>query len=185
MKLFNKTTAAVLMAVLAAGVEAKTSGECGPLSNTASTRMLKWGNCTMEVIVTVEGQVATLEGQVSTLEGQVAKLETVKADIKYIDDKLARKADKIYVDDKLAQKANKTDLAATAALSGLFQPYNVGKVNITAALGGYDSYSALAVGAGYRANENFAVKAGVATGFQRGAEGKRGVMYNIGANYEF
>ena len=53
-------------------------------------------------------------------------------------------------------------MAAQAALSGLFQPYSVGKFNATAALGGYGSKSAVAIGAGYRVNPNLAFKAGAA-----------------------
>lgn len=71
--------------------------------------------------------------------------------------------------------------ASQAALSGLFQPYNVGKFNLSVALGGYESEQAMALGTGYRFNENFAMKAGVATdvgGFDH-------VTYNIGANFEW
>ena len=49
--------------------------------------------------------------------------------------------------------------AMSAATSNLFQPYNVGKFNLSAAVGGYNSENAVAVGSGYRFNENVAVKA--------------------------
>ncbi|EFE9472170.1 hypothetical protein GBH05_25970, partial [Escherichia coli] len=52
--------------------------------------------------------------------------------------------------------------AQSAALSGLFQPYSVGKFNATAALGGYSDKQAVAVGVGYRFNEQTAAKAGIA-----------------------
>ncbi|EQB6624192.1 YadA C-terminal domain-containing protein, partial [Escherichia coli] len=52
--------------------------------------------------------------------------------------------------------------AQSAALAGLFQPYSVGKFNATAALGGYSDKQAVAVGVGYRFNEQTAAKAGVA-----------------------
>ncbi|OOR99459.1 hypothetical protein B0186_07485 [Canicola haemoglobinophilus] len=77
-------------------------------------------------------------------------------------------------------KEVKVGLATQAALAGLFQPYNVGKVNVTAAVGGYKSKSAVAVGMGYRVNTKFAAKAGVAVGF-----GKGNAAYNVGVNYEF
>lgn len=73
----------------------------------------------------------------------------------------------------------KRGLAAQAALNGLFQPYNVGKLNLTAAVGGYKSQTAVAVGTGYRYNENIATKAGVA--FTRGG----GATYNVGVNFEW
>lgn len=70
-------------------------------------------------------------------------------------------------------------LAASAALNGLFQPYGVGKLNITAAMGGYQSTQAVAVGTGYRFNENIAVKTGVAY------TGSNDVMYNMAFNLEW
>ena len=72
-------------------------------------------------------------------------------------------------------------MAAQAALSGLFQPYSVGKFNATAALGGYGSKSAVAIGAGYRVNPNLAIKAGAAIN----TSGDKKGSYNIGVNYEF
>ncbi|EIY3154001.1 YadA-like family protein, partial [Escherichia coli] len=52
--------------------------------------------------------------------------------------------------------------AQSAALAGLFQPYSVGKFNATAAVGGYSDRQAVAVGMGYRFNEQAAAKAGTA-----------------------
>ena len=72
-------------------------------------------------------------------------------------------------------------MAAQAALSGLFQPYSDGKFNATAALGGYGSKSAVAIGAGYRVNPNLAFKAGAAIN----TSGNKKGSYNIGVNYEF
>ena len=68
--------------------------------------------------------------------------------------------------------------AQSAALSGLFQPYSVGKFNATAAVGGYSDQQALAVGVGYRFNEQTAAKAGVA--FSDGD-----ASWNVGVNFEF
>ena len=85
----------------------------------------------------------------------------------------------------LDNRVNKLDkdlkrgLAAQAALTGLFQPYTVGKANFTAAVGGYKSQTAVAVGTGYRYNQNIATKAGVA--FTQGG----GVTYNAGVNFEW
>ncbi|EGY52690.1 YadA C-terminal domain-containing protein [Neisseria shayeganii] len=87
---------------------------------------------------------------------------------------------------QLSQRLNDLDravqrgLAAQAALSGLFQPYGVGKVNLSAALGGYRSQTAVAVGAGYRFNEMLAAKTGVAFNVRGG-----GVSYNLGVNLEW
>ena len=87
--------------------------------------------------------------------------------------------------DHLDNRVNKLDkdlkrgLAAQAALTGLFQPYTVGKANFTAAVGGYKSQTAVAIGTGYRYNQNSATKAGVA--FTQGG----GVTYNAGVNFEW
>ena len=72
-------------------------------------------------------------------------------------------------------------LATQAALSGLFQPYSVGRFNVTASFGGYKSEQALAVGAGYRATQQFAVKAGLATNLKSGGT----PAYNVAVDYEF
>ena len=79
------------------------------------------------------------------------------------------------------RKETRQGLAAQAALSGLFQPYSVGKFNVTAAFGGFKSDTAVAVGAGYRFNENFAAKAGLAVGTSSGGS----ASYNVGVNYEW
>ncbi|WP_075916795.1 YadA-like family protein [Haemophilus parainfluenzae] len=87
--------------------------------------------------------------------------------------------------DHLDNRVNKLDkdlkrgLAAQAALTGLFQPYTVGKANFTAAVGGYKSQTAVAIGTGYRYTQNIATKAGVA--FTQGG----GVTYNAGVNFEW
>lgn len=72
-------------------------------------------------------------------------------------------------------------LASTAALSGLFQPYGVGKFNLTAGVGGYTSESALAIGSGYRFDESVAIKAGVSTS----TSNTSAIMYNTSVNYEW
>ncbi len=68
--------------------------------------------------------------------------------------------------------------AQSAALAGLFQPYSVGKFNATAALGGYSDKQAVAVGVGYRFNEQTAAKAGIAA-----SDGD--ASWNVGVNFEF
>lgn len=73
----------------------------------------------------------------------------------------------------------KRGLASASALSGLFQPYTVGKFNVTAGIGGYRGQVAAAAGFGYRSSEIFAVKAGLATA------GNNTVAYNAAANFEW
>ncbi|GHC07112.1 YadA C-terminal domain-containing protein [Providencia stuartii] len=89
--------------------------------------------------------------------------------------------------DRLDQKVDdlndtmKRGFASQAALNGLFQPYGVGKLNATMALGGYESKTAIAAGTGYRFDENTAVKAGIATN----TDDFKGVTYNVGVNVEW
>lgn len=79
------------------------------------------------------------------------------------------------------RKETRQGLAEQAALSGLFQPYNVGRFNVTAAVGGYKSESAVAIGTGFRFTENFAAKAGVAVGTSSSSS----AAYHVGVNYEW
>lgn len=75
----------------------------------------------------------------------------------------------------------KKGFATNSALSGLFQPYGVGKMNITAGVGGYQDEAAIAVGVGYRVNEKVAIKGGVASSAGNGSS----TMYNASVNFEF
>ncbi|OAV11841.1 YadA C-terminal domain-containing protein [Moraxella catarrhalis] len=100
-----------------------------------------------------DGRISALDTKVNTFDGRITAL-----------------------DSKV-----ENGMAAQAALSGLFQPYSVGKFNATAALGGYGSKSAVAIGAGYRVNPNLAIKAGAAIN----TSGDKKGSYNIGVNYEF
>ncbi|WP_082981217.1 YadA-like family protein [Morganella psychrotolerans] len=89
-------------------------------------------------------------------------------------DKLELRYDEL--DDKMQR-----GFAMSAATANLFQPYNVGKFNLSAAVGGFNSENALAVGSGYRFNENVAVKASLATSTSQGGD----VMYGAGMNLEW
>ena len=87
------------------------------------------------------------------------------------------------IDNKVNNIDNKVDrgLASSAALNGLFQPYNVGNFNVTAGIGGYRSETAIAIGSGYRFNENLAAKAGISTSTSNTSS----VMYNTSVNFEW
>lgn len=82
--------------------------------------------------------------------------------------------------DTLRDKMNR-GLAAQSALSGLFQPYSVGHFNTSMSFGGYESDTALALGAGYRLNEHVAFKAGLATN----TDDFKGTAYNAAVNFEW
>lgn len=105
-----------------------------------------------QAISRLDTQVGALDNKVTELSGRMGVLE----------------------------KDFESGMAANAALSGLFQPYGIGRFNATAAIGGYQSQQAVAVGAGYRFNQNFATKMGVATSTNGG-----GTAYNVGVNFEW
>ncbi|HGH5990823.1 YadA-like family protein [Morganella morganii] len=110
-----------------------------------------------------------------SIDGQKVKVEKNTLDI------LKNRQDLRSLEKDLRETNERLDngLAASAALNGLFQPYGVGKLNITAAVGGYQSTQAVAVGTGYRFNENIAVKTGMAY------TGSNDVMYNMAFNLEW
>ena len=108
-----------------------------------------------------------LNDKVNTFDGRISALDTK---VNAFDGRITALDSKV-----------ENGMAAQAALSGLFQPYSVGKFNATAALGGYGSKSAVAIGAGYRVNPNLAIKAGAAIN----TSGDKKGSYNIGVNYEF
>lgn len=119
-------------------------------------------------------ETAVLKTEVQTLNTRVDALQNQSsAD-------MSARLDQLESAVANTQKDLERGLASQAALTGLFQPYNVGKVNISAALGGYGSSTAVAVGTGYRLDEKFAAKAGVSFNTKGGK-----ASYNIGVNYEF
>lgn len=111
-------------------------------------------------ISALDTKVSGFDGRISALD---SKVNTFDGRINALDDKF------------------KNGMAAQAALNGLFQPYSVGKVSVSAAIGGYGSKSAIAIGAGYRVNPQLAFKGGTAINMG----GSRKGSYNVGVNYEF
>ena len=119
--------------------------------------------------------------QVAANKADIATLQTVSNQHAAGIAKNSARIDSLDKNVANLRKETRQGLAAQAALSGLFQPYSVGKFNVTAALGGFKSDTAVAVGAGYRFNENFAAKAGLAVGTSSGGS----ASYNVGVNYEW
>ena len=129
-------------------------------------------------IATNKADIATNKADIATNKANIATNRTLIEQYKASSDAQFKAVNSRIdsLDDKM-----KKGFASQAALNGLFQPYNVGKFNVSAAIGGYDSEQAMALGTGYRFNENFAIKAGVASDLS----GFDHVTYNIGANFEF
>ncbi|MBV4869105.1 YadA-like family protein [Escherichia coli] len=148
-----------------------------------------------------DGSLTTAEGATKTVavsEGLVSlsgRTDRIDAAVGGIDTRVTKNTQAIQNHSRQLQEHNarlnsqqrqirenheemKRAAAQSAALSGLFQPYSVGKFNATAALGGYSDKQAVAVGVGYRFNEQTAAKAGIAA-----SDGD--VSYNVGVNFEF
>ena len=148
-----------------------------------------------------DGSLTTAEGAAKTVavsEGLVSlsgRTDRIDAAVGGIDTRVTKNTQAIQNHSRQLQEHNarlnsqqrqirenheemKRAAAQSAALSGLFQPYSVGKFNATAALGGYSDKQAVAVGVGYRFNEQTAAKAGIAA-----SDGD--VSYNVGVNFEF
>ena len=132
-----------------------------------------------------EAAIATNEADIATNKADIAtnkaSIITNRANITANTAAIATHNQRL---DHLDNRVNKLDkdlkrgLATQAALTGLFQPYTVGKANVTAAVGGYKSQTAVAIGTGYRYNKHVATKAGIA--FTQG-----GAAYNVGVNFEW
>lgn len=131
--------------------------------------------------------LTTVENQVQGMDTKLNSVVTIsnenQAKIQNLENNVAANRNAInHLDNRVNKLEEETEagFAAAAAHAGLFQPYNVGRLNLTAALGGYKNKTALAIGMGYRTSEKTAFKAGVAAD-TRG----KGVSYNVGVNYEF
>lgn len=130
-------------------------------------------------------KLVDLETKVKQNQGEVdKKLATVQENYNQLNTQVQSVDNKIgMVDTRVNALDDKVEnsMAAQAALNGLFQPYNVGKVSVSVAVGAYGSKSAIAVGAGYRVNPHLAFKGGAAIN----TSGSRKGSYNLGINYEF
>ena len=103
--------------------------------------------------------------------------KTYQSDMKNVNSRLNSLNDRINdLNDDM-----KRGFARQAALAGLISPHGVGKCNVTAALGGSGSKTAIAIGAGYRPNANIAVRFGIAGNTENAST----IDYNVGASFEW
>ncbi|WP_218059904.1 YadA C-terminal domain-containing protein, partial [Aliivibrio sp. 1S165] len=66
------------------------------------------------------------------------------------------------------------------ATSSLFQPYGIGKANVTVGLGNYNGANAVAFGSGIRIDEHVALRANVAY-----VDSTNDTGFGVGASYEW
>lgn len=145
-----------------------------------------------EAQTTIDGRIVAVEGRVATAEeaakdavakaGQVqAGLATINQTVTALTTRVNGLDTRLGLLEKRLSDLNddfKSGMATQSALIGLFQPYTIGRANVSMALGGYESKTAIAIGSGYRFNEKIATKAGFAT------DGSN-TSYNIGINFEW
>ena len=184
------------------------SGRVDQLAQDTNTRLVveakksrEYTDSRTTVGVNPDGKLTRAEGASKTLavnDGLVAlsgRTDRIDAAVGSVDRRVTKNTQAIQSNTRQLQEHNarlnsqqrqirenheemKRAAAQSAALAGLFQPYSVGKFNATAALGGYSDKQAVAVGVGYRFNEQTAAKAGIAA-----SDGD--VSYNMGVNFEF
>ncbi len=122
-------------------------------------------------------QTALLKEQGEKISVHASALQALKA----------KSEARALVAGRLNDEATKTKkdlhegLAMQAALSGLFKPYNVGRFNVSVAVGGYKSETALALGSGFRFNKRYAVTLGAASNVKH----TRNVTANVGLEVTF
>lgn len=138
-----------------------------------------------DALVELSGRTERIDASVESIDNRVIlNTRTIKNNTKVIDNhsrQLQEHNARLNIQQRQIRENHeemKRAVAQSAALTGLFQPYSVGKFNATAALGGYSDKQAVAVGVGYRFNEQTAAKAGVAA-----SDGD--TSYNVGVNFEF
>ncbi|WP_392420461.1 YadA-like family protein [Edwardsiella piscicida] len=176
--------------------QAASDGKIQALANAINARLdtidPSEGSPLDQRVTTLESELSQgLKSYTETIANAEAKVQaerTLNAAIGYTDlrqeltqawqDTAQRQINDLYREVDNNRKELRQTAAKTAALSGLFQPYGIGNVNVTAAMGGYKDEQAAAVGVGYRVNETFAAKAGIAFGSGSAA-------YNVGVNLEF
>lgn len=129
-------------------------------------------------LVALSGRTDRIDAAVGSVDRRVTKnTQTIQSNSRQLQEHNAR-LNSHQRQIRENHEEMKRAAAQSAALAGLFQPYSVGKFNATAAVGGYSDKQAVAVGVGYRFNEQTAAKAGVAA-----SDGD--VSWNAGVNFEF
>ena len=177
----EKLAKSVQGSVEVAQKSAETAESHAKAAQTSADAANKVASAAQTAVTQVQDAVKANTAKVATNEATIATLQTASSQHAAGIAKNSARIDSLDKNVANLRKETRQGLAAQAALSGLFQPYSVGKFNVTAALGGFKSDTAVAVGAGYRFNENFAAKAGLAVGTSSGGS----ASYNVGLNYEW
>ena len=177
----KESVQAVQGAVEAAQKSAETAKSHAKAAQTSADAANNVASAAQTAAAQAQDAVKANEARVAANKADIATLQTASSQHAAGIAKNSARIDSLDKNVANLRKETRQGLAAQAALSGLFQPYSVGKFNVTAALGGFKSDTAVAVGAGYRFNENFAAKAGLAVGTSSGGS----ASYNVGLNYEW
>ncbi|EOF5073395.1 YadA-like family protein [Salmonella enterica] len=170
-----------------AGIDLSAQKITGLAEGTAGTDAVNVNQLNLTDAKATDAQTAAKQAQTWATTAQNAANQAEQNANHYTDNKfnqLSNSSNERFsqLDKKVNALSKRVDrgLASSAALSGLFQPYGVGKFNLSAGVGGYGGESAIAVGTGYRFNENVAAKAGISS-----PAGNMKMMYNASINFEW
>ncbi len=164
---------------------------------------------TEDKITQVEDKVTDVETKVSGVDSKIAQAknevvsqitaevdnreagdtQTLQTANQYTDLKLGTLQTQVHnfqsdfneLNGKLGKLDSKLErgLAAANALSGLVLPQVVGKASFSAAVGGYGSRNAVAIGVGYTPKENITLKSGIAVNAGKNSK----ISYQMGAGW--
>lgn len=126
-----------------------------------------------------EKQIERVENYDTRISGAETTANRAAAKVDKFDARITKNEKDIFF---LKDEVKRLDqgIASVAAMSNLVRPYGVGKANVSVALGGYNSEQSIAVGTGYRYNENTTVQASLAT-----SAGDFEPTWGVGVGYEF
>ena len=144
----------------------------GDKATLASAKLFTAGKIVSEALKREAGDAKTLADAKQYTDLKLGTLQTqvhnFQSDFNELNGKLGK------LDSKLER-----GLAAANALSGLVLPQVVGKASFSAAVGGYGSRNAVAIGVGYTPKANITLKSGIAVNAGKNSK----ISYQMGAGW--
>ncbi|MCK9139882.1 YadA-like family protein [Haemophilus influenzae] len=173
-----------------AGIETKitaTEGKITQVEGKVSDVETKVAGVDSKIVQVKNEVVSQITAEVANREAGDAK--TLADANQYTDLKLGTLQTQVYnfqsdfneLNGKLGKLDSKLErgLAAANALSGLVLPQVVGKASFSAAVGGYGSRNAVAIGVGYTPKANITLKSGIAVNAGKNSK----ISYQMGAGW--
>ncbi|WP_239991788.1 YadA C-terminal domain-containing protein [Haemophilus haemolyticus] len=132
----------------------------------------------------INDQITNMAEKITNINTQINQIQTTNQQNNGLEHKFTAIENKIStINHKFNQLDSKFErgLAAANALSGLVLPQVVGKVSISAAVGGYGSRNAIAAGFGYTPKANITLKSGIAANSGKNSK----ISYHAGVGWVF